>query len=428
MRNKLLTTILVIMLVVATLPVSVFAENTEEYVETTLNVEQPGMLIDGEDQTTPVKESVDSLTASYLYNGTRQQWNVALTWTGSARYYNAWMDAENFSDASTKQGYIAGNSCTFSDVATGSHTLYVSTLDGSSIKSETVNIGELLKAYATQKAVRLEWEAVSNATGYVIKKSETVDGEYTTVAVIDNPEKNFYTDKVTDETQYYYVLCPYYGSEDRIMFQSAAVQCGRVRQMTIKFSFAEARTLTSHTGGSVKHKFKKGYTAEATGFAQGKYHFEYNGRTYYVTRISTTNHKVGAISKNMNYTKKEAECYVNKRGLKSNTKYLIWISTYTQREYIFTGSKGKWKAKYSWEISTGKPETPTRVGVTKIKKKVYERHDLHYWNLCSEFSIHNKANSWKLGYPRSGGCVRNTTDHAIWIYDNCPVGTAVCVY
>ena len=41
---------------------------------------------------------------------------------------------------------------------------------------------------------------------------------------------------------------------------------------------------------------------------------------------------------------KEAEEFVNSHGFKSSTKYLFWSSHGAQVEYMFTGSKGKWKS------------------------------------------------------------------------------------
>lgn len=427
MRKKLATLLLMMLVAIATLPVGIFAETTA--VSSTA-ISEPGQLVAAEydGMITAGEGTVDSFDVNCSYNSSSQLWNATLSWVGTATNYNVWMDADTYAAATYKQGYVTSTSYTFSNIAPGNHTFYVSTVSGADTKKKTMQLDGLLKAYATYKAVLLKWSEISGATGYVIKKSANQDGVYETVAVVNSPSTTEYVDKVAEDEEFYYVVCPYSGSAESIITQSNVVHCGAIKVMKIKFTFATTRKLTSHTGGSVTHTFKKGYTTDANGFADGKYHFMYGGRTYYVTRISTKNHKISSISKKNNYLDEEALDYVNRRGLKSSTKYLIWVNTYTQQEYIFKGSKGKWNLKYNWEISTGAADTPTKVGVTKIKKKLYERHNLHYWNMCSQFSIHNKANSWKLGYPRSGGCVRNTTDHAKWIYNNCPIGTAVCIY
>jgi len=133
-------------------------------------------------------------------------------------------------------------------------------------------------------------------------------------------------------------------------------------------------------------------------------------------------------SKKSKHSTREATDFVNQKGLKSKTKYLIFVNTYTQQEYIFKGKKGKWKCLYSWPISTGRPSTPTGTGLTKIKQKDPSEHGLPHWSVCGVFSIHGLPSGAKVNYPTSGACVRNYNKNAKWIYKNCKIGTAVFVY
>ncbi|MDO4177467.1 MAG: L,D-transpeptidase, partial [Bacillota bacterium] len=146
-----------------------------------------------------------------------------------------------------------------------------------------------------------------------------------------------------------------------------------------------------------------------------------------------------SYNKNDVYTKEEAEYFVNMRGTDSG-KYLIWVNTYCQRLYIFTGSKGNWKLidGMPWQVSTGKASSPTirtidpkgiptasiHRGYYSINKKLKKRHNIPYWNCVSGYNaIHGKRGSWSINsVPKSGGCMRNTNAHAQWIYNNCATG------
>ena len=202
-----------------------------------------------------------------------------------------------------------------------------------------------------------------------------------------------------------------------------------IRTMQVQFTFAEPRTLTSYSGGSVQTYFKQGFTTTCTGFENGRYQFVYDGRIYFVNRLSTTNQKIVSSAFDKTYSAATATNYVNSLGISSSTGYLIWVNTYTQKMYIFTGSKGNWRlAQGPWVVSTGKPTTMTSTGLAQIRQKDYYDRNLYYWNVVSYFSIHGKVSEWVLGYPASDGCVRNTDDHASFVYYNCPIGTAVYVY
>jgi len=281
------------------------------------------------------------------------------------------------------------------------------------------------KAYSGYARVVLTWKKVSNATGYEIWRSTKAKSGFKKIKTISKVSTTTYTNKVSVNTKYYYRIYALNGSSKSSEYASVSDEA--VRYMTYKITFKKTRTLKSHDSKKVTTKFKAGTTVTATGYKTGRYVFKYKGRTYYVTRISTKNQKVGQYS-SKNYSKKEAEYFVNQKGLSSKTKYLIWVNTYTQQEFIFKGSKGKWKLVKQWDVATGKASTPTQTGTYRIVKKIARNNGLKYWNIVYKFSIHGKAGSWKLGYPASHACVRNTNEHAKWIFNTCPNKTTVCVY
>ena len=97
--------------------------------------------------------------------------------------------------------------------------------------------------------------------------------------------------------------------------------------------------------------------------------------------------------------------------------------------YIFSGSTGNWRLIAGpWSVSTGAPSTMTSTGVARIKQQDYYNDYLYYWSVVSWFSIHGRLPEWPMGYPYSNGCVRNTDEHAGYVYYNCPIGTTVYVY
>lgn len=280
------------------------------------------------------------------------------------------------------------------------------------------------KAMSSYNTINLKWNKVPGVDGYIIRYTRKgIPGR----TWIMDPNKTSYTYKVGKDTRYYFSIVSL--KNNRISAIDAKANSEAVRTLYYRFTFRTTRTLTSHTGGRVKETFKAGTTKIAKGFSDGKYIFDHNGRTYYVMRISTKNRQIANLGNKKTYTSEEAESFVNRRGLSSRTKHLIWANLHTQKIYIFKGSKGKWKCVNGpWLVATGKASTPTSSGLTRIKQKV-RSNGAPYWNVCSVFSIHGNARVWgSLGYPKSGACIRNTNEHARWIYNNCPIGTAVFVF
>ena len=122
--------------------------------------------------------------------------------------------------------------------------------------------------------------------------------------------------------------------------------------------------------------------------------------------------------------------FVNKSKKSSKTKYLIWVSTYTQHLYIFKGKKGKWKLYKDWECSTGAAKSPTPTGFDKKIEDKWRNHSgIDYWSPFQHAnSIHGQRSSYLFGKPQSNGCVRNFDQNAKWLYYNCARGTGLIVY
>lgn len=305
------------------------------------------------------------------------------------------------------------------------------TTNSNQTSEEKVGNVKGFKSMSTYNGVVLSWKKVNDANnGYVItwksgsKKGTVQVPKKTTVEKYIKLPQNVRNSKVN------FTIVAKNGKAKSA--KSATCEGSAVRTMHWKITFNTTRKLKSHTGKKTTRTFKKGTTVDAYGYSGGRYIFDYKGETYYVKRISTTNAKVKQSDYNRKYTQKEAEDFVNRKNLKSRTKNLIWVNTYTQRIYIFKKSGSKWKmVKGGWKVSTGKPRTPTPTGMNRIRSKTYSSSGFQckYWSVCSEYSIHGKASYYPaMGKPASNGCVRNETANARWIFNNVRVGSAVYVF
>lgn len=235
--------------------------------------------------------------------------------------------------------------------------------------------------------------------------------------------------------------------------KTAAAPSGAcVRTSYVKLQLKTNKKLTSHDRKKITKTFKKNSTIYTCSFGVGQYMFSYNDHMFWLNRISTKNQKTG-YNKNSTLYKDSAEYFVNSRPYRSSkTNKLIWVNTYTQRMYIFdkNPSTGKWvlnnSCKTGWTVSTGRASAPTirtidpkssnldsgrKIGKIKtINKKIRNRHNIPYWNCFSSYNaIHGKKAKWTIkSIPKSGGCVRNTNDHAKWVYYNCKNGTGVILF
>ena len=292
------------------------------------------------------------------------------------------------------------------------------------VKSPVANVKNF-KALSTRNAVILKWKKVARATGYVITWKQ---GSKTKKITIKNGKTTKYLVELPSDTDYKFSIK---ATKKNFKSSRKASTCtgAKLRTLLIRMHLNTSRTLTSHTANAVTTTFPEGFEFTAFGYAGGRYMFYYKGELYYVMRWSTSGHYVSGSDYDKTYSKAEAESFVNRTGVSSNTSYLIWTNTYTQKLYIFHGSKGNWElVEGPWSVSTGAPGSPTSTGLTRIKSKEGSNDGLPYWNICTEYSIHGKHSGWDLGWPQSNGCIRNYNENAKWIYYNCPTGTAVYVF
>ena len=145
------------------------------------------------------------------------------------------------------------------------------------------------------------------------------------------------------------------------------------------------------------------------------------------------------------YTRKTLERYVNKKKYKSRTGYLIVISPYTQRLYVFRGSRGRWQLERRCRVTTGRFSNPTKAGRTYLKSHipVVWRVGQHGESYCfKNASFFTKGDSFHSGtfwpdgsirqivaadgQPGTYGCVRMSEASSAEIY-KIPLKTAVII-
>ena len=211
-----------------------------------------------------------------------------------------------------------------------------------------------LYAYPTYHAVYLTWTPSTDAAKYVLYRT---DG-----AVFDVGAATSFTDtnNAADTTYSYQVVA--YNANNVGSPASNVASAARVRTCYYRITFKKNVKLTSHDGTKTKHTFTKGQVVYADGFSQGKYQFDFEGHRYHAKwmRIKSPS---GDYATNAYENGVTPTLYVNQAGFASPTGYLIWISIFSQRVYVFQGSAYNWTLIQDWQCGSGKAKTPTPTGI-----------------------------------------------------------------
>jgi hypothetical protein len=291
-------------------------------------------------------------------------------------------------------------------------------------------------AYSSSDRVVFIWNAVEGADGYIIDGSTKV------------PASQLRYDKIVGEGGYAAISVQAYKDPEEVtaddpdagqaaaaepVYSNVATAAGNaVQTIRYRVRIKKGGTLKAHGGnGPGSIRVTKGQYIDCYGFGGGKYIFNYGGSIFYCNK-SRTNKRSCIYNSGRTYSAQEAEFFVNDRGLSSSTGTLVWINTYTQTLYMFNGSAGSWHCVLASKCSTGKAASPTPTGVSGHKtiwKKIKKRHGIKYWSPFSQInSVHSKKAKWRMGAPKSNGCVRNYIDAAYAVYVGAPIGTKVLVY
>ncbi len=318
----------------------------------------------------------------------------------------------------------------------------VTTVNTSTKIEKPAKVDELTAIDGDKSAI-LTWTKAARAESYVIyryndssKKWEVVKKDVT---------KLTYTDKKLKQgKKYKYRVAAEnsggVGAQSSTVTVSVKKTPDTVRSIGYKAVVKSRAPLFTSKKGTKRVKYLKAGTRVTTvdygnrrykiKLSDGKYYWLSKDRLRFTASIWTTK----------DYSTKTKQDFVNKKGYKSKTKYLIWVSQYTQRVVIYKGSKGKWKVVRSGQCATGthKNMTPKRTMYLTYRKKgryyrtQYESPIVYF---TGGNAFHSRIKLYSGGYadatigrPKSHGCVRLLQPEIDYIYKYCPRGTTVVSY
>lgn len=380
--------------------------------------------------------------------------SVKLTWGAVA-------GAESYDvTCGSKTEKVAGTSYTLDDAsgaakisvvavrifkdAQGNDIVYKSAA-GEAVLVEKPGKVEDLTGIDGEKSAILTWEKVKGATSYLVYRYNSSDKKWEVLK--KGLTKLTYTDKKLSEGKKYKyrVAAENKGgigdySDTLTISVKKTPSEDKPRSIGYKATVKSRAPLFATKKGTKRVKYlNKGTSVTTIDYGNGRYQIKLsNGKTYWLSKDRLTFR--ASIWTTKDYSTKAKEDFVNKKGYKSPSKYLIWISQYTQRVIIYQGSKGKWKMIRNCRCATGTHLHMTPKGVHKITykekgwfyKTTYEKPIVHFQ---SQNSFHSRIKNYKGGYadatigrPRSKGCVRLYDEDINFIYKKCPKGTTVVSY
>ena len=352
-----------------------------------------------------------------------------------------------------------------------------------------------VKAVASANTAKLSWNTVSNASYYNVYKStksasgyklakKKCKGTSVNITGLTGGKKYYFKVAAVSQTGGKTVT----GAQSVAVFSKIPVVAGKVQGVKLTFdskqnlavSWSRTAKATSYhvyykKATSSKYKLLIKTKQNMYSLARLKPNTEYNVKVRAVTRIGSKVYlssqeskvitvipkqykdenydkllasqvrSIGYVGNKCIYTTKKYSkevktAFVNYKGYSSKTKYLIWISHYTQQVTIFEGSKGNWKQIRTFLCATGTAKNHSPRGVFKISykekgwfytstKELYVTHykgrnSFHTRPLWNNGSVQNPT----IGKPASHGCVRCYNQDAKYIDDNMPIGTTVVSY
>ena len=314
-------------------------------------------------------------------------------------------------------------------------------------KPGTVNLS--VNSCSDQK-ISLKWKKISGASGYEVSQYNPASKKFESIGTVTGTTVT--VKDLTNGQDYQFRVRAYrtIGGVTRYGDSSSAV---KVRPIVVSSDVKSFPTMgfkaTVRKTVNAPLKTGSGSVTVAKG-TKVTVSYRTSGNC---TCVLSNNKTVYIKNSNLNFTsciydsKKDIsnslkEDFVNSRGYHSKTGYLVWISLYKQRMYIFKGSQCNWRIEKSFKCSTGKAATATPKGTYSLWKKYYffPFDKYSYANYASYFSS-NAIHSWvklygsgawyrdgSLGNPASHGCVRLGDSDVKYVYNKVPMGTTIVIY
>ena len=311
------------------------------------------------------------------------------------------------------------------------------------VTGETVLPNPVLDIDAYNLGAIIHWEKVDEATSYEIWRCyNNYNDTWTKIEDVDADTLKYKDTGLKLNKRYYYKIKAVREVNGTVLISDFS---NRV-QVTVKKYLTNSTFRMGYNTGTVKRnsakyqkdsatktidktKLKKGTKVTILSRkAVGKHSMANvktsSGATYW---IKSCNISYNAPYTTMDYTKDVKEDWVNSRGYSSSTKYLLVISHYTQKVYLYTGSQGNWKLNKTFKCVTGKSSTRTPQGQFKIYKKASRGSCYKYVSYFrNKNSFHTRPYGTKtMGRPASNGCIRLYDNDAKFIYKSIPKNTKV---
>ncbi|MDD6484319.1 MAG: L,D-transpeptidase family protein [Clostridiales bacterium] len=130
--------------------------------------------------------------------------------------------------------------------------------------------------------------------------------------------------------------------------------------------------------------------------------------------------------------------HVNRAGIASNTKYLIWVSKSEYKVRVYQGSKGRWVPIRTAPCAIGAPSTPTVTGqFTYFSKERWDYSGYYVgpvMRFYNGYALHSTLLNYdgteydgRVGVMISHGCVRLHPADINWLAANIPYGTKIYI-
>lgn len=308
------------------------------------------------------------------------------------------------------------------------------------------------------KSVTLRWNPGANAQGYGVYQYNSETKSYKLIATIKGSTyaKCVYTvKKLTPDETYRFYVKSYRVSKGKKVWSkptstvkitakefSPEVKSVHTAYYSVTTKKAVSVTITSGAKKGKKKKLAKNTKLTVTSKSGTTVKGYLKNGTAITVKRSALSYTSLAIEKS-DYSTQTKEDYVNYKNYSSSSKYLIWISQAKCKVNIFQGSRSNWKLikTYPCVIGTWIHRTPS--GIRRILAKhttsPYGPYPMIYFSPGENGSYSNPKGAafhyynapgmmnrpGSMGISASNGCVRLYPEALRFIYQNCPVGTAV---
>lgn len=130
---------------------------------------------------------------------------------------------------------------------------------------------------------------------------------------------------------------------------------------------------------------------------------------------------------------------VNKRGIDSQTDYLIWVSKSEFKLRVYLGSKGNWRVIKEIPVAIGKDSTPTCTGEFRYYSRESRWSYSSYYvgpimRFNGGYAIHSTLQRYdgtpydnRVGMKLSHGCVRVQPENMNWLISYVPLYTKIYI-